>query len=235
MLAGIVALATGLFRLKKVQRCLESDEEVTGTSSTVLSSSHYLSRIIAVNGLTFLLLFALEGFNSTIIPLYGANELNLQPAYLGDLLAWVAIIRLFASFYGGVLSDRHGRGTILIPTLLMSGIGATALMFAQNVYIFIVLVAFFAVGRMGNNLNLSLLADVTPPDKLGNMIGINRFIADIGLTLGPWLLALLLDKTDFVTVGLVVGSIACLMALLVWVFFGKGMKSNSNKFATKTN
>jgi len=179
-----------------------------------------------VNILTFLLLFALEGFNSTIIPLYGAQVLNLQPAYLGALLAWVAVIRLFASFYGGVLSDKYGRGAVLIPTLLISGIGAGALMLVQDRLTFVIIIVLFAVGRMGNNLNLSLLADVTPPDRLGSIIGINRFLADLGLVLGPWLLGILLDMFNFITVGIIVALASWLMALLVWLFFGINGKQN---------
>lgn len=191
--------------------------------------------IIAVNLVTFVLLFMLEGFNNTIIPLYGSRVLGLEAGILGIILGAMAVIRFAVSLLGGVLSDKYGRGAILIPCLLVAGIGTMGLKFADTTALFIIVIIMFAFGRMGNNINLALLGDVTPPDKMGMMIGVNRFFCDLGLVLGPWFLGMVVDLWGFEAAGVVVGVSSWLMAFIIWKFFGTGIPGRESAASTAKN
>lgn len=183
----------------------------------------FITGAIAANASTFVFLFALEGFNNTAIPLYGGTVLGLGPGILGITLGFMAVARFVASFFGGIMSDRYGRGAVLIPGLLMAGTGAMALRFALNFPLFVVVAVIFSVGRMANNVNLALVGDVTQREKIGFMIGVNRFLADLGLTTGPWFMGMAVDRWGFETAGLIVGITAWATALLLWKVFGAGV------------
>ena len=180
----------------------------------------FLVGAFTANFSTFVLLFALEGFNNTIIPLYGSTVLGLGPGILGFTLGVMAIARFAVSFCGGILSDRYGRTAILIPCLLLAGTGTVMLRFAHSFTVFFAVCIVFALGRMANNVNLALLGDVTPREKMGMMIGVNRFLADLGLTAGPWAMGMVADKWGFQAAGLAAGVAAWAMALLIWKVFG---------------
>lgn len=178
-----------------------------------------LPATITVNFFTFIMLFALEGFNNTMIPLYGSLVLKLSPENLGVIISCGVVVRFLVSLGGGILSDKYGRLTVLIPCLFMAGIGILAIYLAFNFYSFLAAVLLFAIGRMGNNLPLTLLGDITPPGKLAWMTALNRFIADCGLAIGPWVLGSLADRWGFTAAGIFTITLTWGITLVLWLVF----------------
>ncbi|MFZ5648578.1 MAG: MFS transporter [Bacillota bacterium] len=175
--------------------------------------------IITVNLVTFIMLFALEGFNNTIIPLYGSLVLGLPPDLLGVIITLGVFMRFLISMAGGILSDRLGRVTVLVPCMATAGVGIIAMYFAVNYWMFLLAVIIFAIGRMGNNLPLTLLGDLTPPAKIGWMTALNRFIADGGLALGPLVLGFIADRWGFTAAGIFSITMSWLITLVLWIVF----------------
>lgn len=175
--------------------------------------------VITVNFVTFVLLFALEGFNNTIIPLYGSLTLKLPPDVLGLIIASGVIMRFIVGLAGGILSDKYGRIKVLVPCLVTAGLGILATHFAFNWWTFLAAVLIFAVGRMGNNVPLALLGDLTPSAKIGWMTALNRFIADGGLALGPLALGLIADRWGFMAAGYFAITLTWLVTLILWLVF----------------
>ena len=56
----------------------------------------------------------------TILPLYLANELDMNPAWLGVHIALLIVIGIAAKPVAGYLSDRVGRKQVLVPGLIWS-------------------------------------------------------------------------------------------------------------------
>ena len=56
----------------------------------------------------------------TILPLYLANELDMNPAWLGVHIALLIVIGIAAKPVAGYLSDRLGRKQVLVPGLIWS-------------------------------------------------------------------------------------------------------------------
>lgn len=177
--------------------------------------------VIAVNLVTFVLLFALEGFNNTIIPLYGSLKLGFSPDLLGIILALGVVMRFVVGLGGGMLSDRYGRVKVLIPCLLTAGAGVMVMFFSVNWWVFLLSVLIFSIGRMGNNIPLALLGDMTPPGRIGWMTALNRFIADTGLALGPIVLGTIADRRGFVAAGLFTIAVSWMATLILWFVFRK--------------
>ncbi|MFZ5633537.1 MAG: MFS transporter [Bacillota bacterium] len=183
--------------------------------------------IVTVNLVTFIMLFAMEGFNNTIIPLYGSMVLGLQPDLLGLIITLGVFMRFLVSLAGGILSDRYGRITVLVPCLATAGVGIVVMYFAVNYWIFLIAVLVFAIGRMGNNLPLTLLGDLTPAARMGWMTALNRFIADGGLALGPLVLGLVADRWGFTAAGSFTITLTWLVTLILWLVFRTVARSAS--------
>jgi MFS family permease len=189
--------------------------------SPVCSGGIYLPGLVAVNLVTFVLLFALEGFSSTIIPLLGSLTLGLSADKLGIILAAGVVMRFVVGLAAGMLSDRYGRTRVLVPCLVTAGVGIMAVLYATNWWIFLAAVLIFSIGRMGNNIPLALLGDLTHPSRIGWMTAVNRFVADSGLALGPLVLGTIADKRGFETAGAFAVAVSWLATLVLWYVFKK--------------
>lgn len=110
-----------------------------------------------------------------------------------DAEAWQVVL-LFSAFslgqfigepFWGKLSDRIGRRPVLILTITMVGVSYAALAFAPN------LIAAFAVrflnGLFAGNISTlqGALADITPPEKRAQRMGIMGAAFSAGFTTGP--------------------------------------------------
>ena len=85
----------------------------------------------------------------------------------------------------GKLSDRIGRRPVLIVTIAMVGVSYTALAFAPNI-----LAAFairFVTGIFAGNISTlqGAMADITPPEKRAQRMGIMGAAFSAGFTTGP--------------------------------------------------
>lgn len=110
-----------------------------------------------------------------------------------DAPAWQVTL-LFSAFsvgqfigepFWGKLSDRIGRRPVLIVTISMVGLSYAALAFAPNI-----LVAFglrFLTGIFAGNISTlqGALADITPPEKRAQRMGIMGSAFSAGFMLGP--------------------------------------------------
>jgi MFS family permease len=75
---------------------------------------------------------------------------------------------------------------------------------------FWVAMVVISVGRFGNNVPVSVLADHTPSSRWNLLMGINRAVGDLGLILGPIVAGLLLQTLGY-------GQSTVLWAVLLWI------------------
>lgn len=114
---------------------------------------------------------------------------------------------------------------MLVPCMAMAGVGIAVMYFAADYWVFLAAVMIFAIGRMGNNLPLTLLGDITPAPKMSWMTALNRFIADGGLALGPLALGMIADRWGFTYAGAFTMTLTWAVTLVLWLVFRKGRQS----------
>lgn len=169
-----------------------------------------LAALFVVNVITFVLFFSVGGFQNTVIPLYGNQVLSLDAGAIGLALGISMLVRFATSIIGGELSDRYGRRVILVPGLFLIGLGTLMLIFATDLIGFWIAIMVLSIGRFGNNVPATVLADLTPANRWGVMLGLNRAIGDLGAVFGPIAMGLLLENYAY-------GGTILANALLVWV------------------
>jgi MFS family permease len=126
------------------------------------------------------------GVWSTLIPLFGHDELGMSAAAIGSVLS-IAIAAEFVTLYPfGAVADRHGRRLLLIASLAAYAISVVALGYATTVLSFTLLLVVLGVASgAGSTAPTAILADVTPKDFSGTAVGAFRFFGDLGFVLGP--------------------------------------------------
>jgi MFS family permease len=130
-----------------------------------------------------------------IVMLVPARESNL---YLGIVTMSASLPMMFATFFGGVLADRHDKRKILIITQTSALIQAfilAAVVYAGSVQVWHVVVLSFFLG-LTNAIDMptrqAFITEMVGNEDLGNAIALNSSIFNNARAFGPAITGLLL-------------------------------------------
>lgn len=173
----------------------------------------------AVHYLTFVLFLISAGVIQTALPLYADAQLDLDAATIGLVLGVATALRLLLSAVAGSLSDRIGRGAVILPALGLLVVSLLSLPLVATVPQFALATWGVAVGRVGNSLPTALLTDLAGSLPMGRLISTNRFLADLGSALGPLGVGFAIDRWGPVSIypvaaAIVVTSVAATVVAL---------------------
>lgn len=138
---------------------------------------------------SFTMFFARTGALFNLIPTLADNKLAMTPGQIGLGLALISIVGLLLAYPSGMLVDRFGRKTVIVPSTLLSG--ASMVLFALAPDFLWFMVASFAwalaIGIAGP-APAAYAADSAPDGMVASAMGMYRMLADAGYMVGPLLL-----------------------------------------------
>ncbi len=176
-------------------------------------------RIFAVSFIEAGQLFA-YGAVEAFIPKYGQAILELGDWQIGAVLGLMGVLLMVTKPVMGVFSDRVGRR---LPIRIGLVLGATSLvaMFLANSFLSlaIVLMVFGTSMAMVTASTSPLVADLCKEKSYGSALGVLDTIMDIGQTLGPIALGLLIPILFYYMSFALVGLMLLLLAVLFTVAF----------------
>lgn len=137
-----------------------------------------------------------------VLPVYGDDGANLNPALIGAWLSVFAAITFGLMLVSGTILDRLGRLTVLLLAAIPGMLGGFVLLLPIGLVPFIL----FGLTKAGIGFSMPLIpvlvADRSAPTHVGRSMGIVQFLTDIvNLTL-PLALGALLDVSGFGAVGI---------------------------------
>ncbi|MFZ5625622.1 MAG: MFS transporter [Gemmatimonadota bacterium] len=134
----------------------------------------------------FAVLFDVVGFG-IVLPLLPSYAARFQPnaAAIGLLVASDSLMVLLAAPLWGRLSDRIGRRPVLLVSLL--GNAVSYLLFAFAGSFGTILLSRVIAGASGATVNIAqaYLADITPPERRSQAMGILGAAFGLGFIIGP--------------------------------------------------
>ncbi|PNX52896.1 MAG: hypothetical protein BV458_07260 [Thermoplasmata archaeon M9B2D] len=144
---------------------------------------------------TFSLFFIRTGVRSTLVPLFAANNLGLDPSFIGGILTVAGITTAATMVPMGSISDRIGRRNPLALCLLLSALISIWIPYSSNLLDLTINMAIYGaiIGLSGPIA--AFVTDVSPQDKLEVSMGLYRMISDLGFIAGPLFLGYLADIT----------------------------------------
>jgi MFS family permease len=163
-----------------------------------------------------------------IVALYVTDELRAGERWIGTATLCVAFSSVALRIPGGALSDRHGRRRIML-------IGALLGTAAGPVYFLGRGLAMFLVGRVMSGVSLGLFtttnkalaADLAPPSRRGEAMGLNNAAFSLAAVLSPVLSEGLKNAISFQAVFAISGSLALLALLVTWTLPDSGPEHGS--------
>ncbi len=154
------------------------------------------SNFIPVLPSIFSLFFIRTGVRNTLVPLFSANDLGLNEFDIGMLLTIAGIATAVTMVPIGLISDKIGRRTPLLLSLIISAPITIWIAFTANI-IHISFIMFIYGGIIGLSGPIAAyVTDIAPKDKLEIYMGVYRTIGDIGFVCGPILIGFIVDLTS---------------------------------------
>ncbi|WP_017317999.1 MFS transporter [Mastigocladopsis repens] len=115
-----------------------------------------------------------------------ANSLNIAPQKIGLIMTTFLMPTTFGTLIFGALADRIGRKKILIPSLLLFGIGGILCAFANNFRSLLEWRFLTGVGAASlESLELTLISDLYSGKMLTSAMGFNAAMIGIAATIYP--------------------------------------------------
>ena len=146
----------------------------------------------------------------TLLPLIGADELDLGVSAIGLALGLGGVARVVSAVVVGAVSDRVSRRAALIPCLVVQLVGVLLLAVDGGTGWWLAAIVLMSLGASAHAVAATVLADRTDPQELGRSLGKFRFSADLGLVAGPVLAATIYDVAGRTAA---VGAVAAVLAV----------------------
>ncbi|MCX7623181.1 MAG: MFS transporter [Thermomicrobium sp.] len=141
------------------------------------------------------------------IPLYGADALGLSAAAIGQIISLSALVDMGLFWPAGWIMDRWGRKAAAVPSFLLLGLGMGLVPFTSS-YVELLLVGLFIgfANGLGSGTMMTLGADLAPPGRTGEFLGLWRLVGDSGQAVAPLAVGFVADALGIaVTAGLCSG------------------------------
>jgi MFS family permease len=157
-----------------------------------------LTAVAAVSG------FAMRSVWSFMV-IYAVEEIGLTNTQWGLIGTIVSIISTVLTIPGGILSDRIGRKPCIIISKTLGPISTIGFILSQNFWQLTLTRSIGGIaqgfggtvwGPMGGPVWQALVADCTPPEERGRMMGLMGSIAGLASTPASWVGGYLYDNVS---------------------------------------
>ncbi len=156
------------------------------------------SYVIVTSG-TMAAFFVRAGLITTVIPLFIALNWNVSTTlaitYTGVLITTNALAQILTLYPSGLLADRFGRKIPFVTSLVLVGLVAPFLFYAQDLTSAIPVMFLYGLALGLHGPLVAWTTDLTPKEIMGTSMGLYRTIGDLGFLLGPVILAAVLELT----------------------------------------
>ena len=148
-----------------------------------------------------------------LLPLYLLERGGLPPDVVGYLTSLVVLGRLLTLWLGGALSDRWGRGRVLVPGLLALGVLLMTLALVTHpVLLGAWSLAIGAGAGVVASLPTAIIGDRVPAAQHAIAVGWLRTVSDAGMLVGPLVMGALADGVHLSAPFVFAGVLACALA-----------------------
>jgi sugar phosphate permease len=133
----------------------------------------------------------------TFLPIYLAYELHYSTFLVGVCITLVQVGGFLAGPVAGHLSDKMGRRTIVMSSMLLTGVMLIGMVLAGKSTLFVFFIALVGFFLYGMRAVLQAWAvECTPKHLAGTGVGVQFGITALGAAVSPFLFGIIADATS---------------------------------------
>ena len=138
-----------------------------------------------------------QGARMSVMPLFGRQK-GFGPEDLGLWLSITHFPQFFTTLMSGYLSDRFGRKTPILPSVILMTLGIAAFIWAGSLWQLLLSGVLLGMGEgLGSPAGTVFFADIAPPGLEGVTIGLLRTFGGVGTVMGALVLGAIADVSSF--------------------------------------
>ena len=138
-----------------------------------------------------------QGARFSVMPLFGKAK-GFGPVQLGWWFSVTHLPQFFSTLTSGYLSDRFGRKTPFIPSVIMMCAGIAVFVWAGQLWQLLLSGVLMGIGEgLGSPAGTVFYADIAPPGMEGITLGIFRSFAGLGTVSGALVFGAIADLAGF--------------------------------------
>jgi len=170
-------------------------------------------RILVVSGVEAAQYFA-YGAVEAFVPKFGGKVLNLRDWQIGTVLGLEVALLMLTKPYMGRLSDKIGRRLPIVVGLFVGALSLALMSLAASFVSLALVLMVFGVAMSAVTASTSpLVADLCKQRSYGSAMGVLDTIMDVGQTLGPISMGLLIPVVYYYLSFALVGVVLLVLAL----------------------
>lgn len=146
--------------------------------------------------LAFVIFLNRDGFERTLIPLFGST-LSFNSAQIGLALTASSVISILGMYLGGKAADRFGPRRTLAVGMVVILAANLLFRFVHDYQFYLLISMIFGIAAFNMALPNVIATDLAHPGKTGQAMGTVRFFNDLGMMTGPLVLTWLTDLRGF--------------------------------------
>lgn len=168
-------------------------------------------------GFSVIALQLLRQGRPVFLPLWG-NAIGLDVAEIGLIFGISSFLDTWLFYPVGYVMDRWGRKWASIPSLLTLTLGFLILPATSEVYGFALVAILMGIGNgLGAGMVMTLGADFAPVDRRGEFLGVWRFIGDLGVAGGPFIVSVVVGMASLGTASILSAGLGFAGAAVMWL------------------
>ncbi|MTI81259.1 MAG: MFS transporter [Firmicutes bacterium] len=175
----------------------------------------YPNKVLVVVALTIFIDTFIEGIIVPVFPIY-VRELNASPLDLGIIFSMYPLALLVIAIPLGIISDQQGRKKIMVIGMVGLTLSTIAYAYAQSI-VALAAIRFLqgAAAAATWTIGPALVADLYPPEKRGEKLGLAMIGMNFGFLIGPVAGGFLYDWGGYTLPFIVCAAMSTLVLLLV--------------------
>lgn len=155
----------------------------------------------------------------TVVPLLGRELINLSASQIGYALTLISMLNLATIYFSGSLADRFGRKPVIVPSMLVEGIGLVIFAFSPSYPMFMLSAAVWGLGAgISGPAPAAYVTDLAPEEVRARIIGYSRSVADAGYIVGPLGLGVIASRFGYEAPLLLTAGVIGVAGALFWAF-----------------
>ena len=223
---GVLASAVAWFQIP------ETRDLATAGGATAGARPAFGAQIRLLTARRAFLLVSLIGFTNAVartgalfnvIPVLARDRLSVGTDRIGVGLGLASLVGLALAYPSGMLVDRYGRKTVIVPATIMAGVSLIVFVLAPSYGWFLTGCAAWSVAAgVSGAAPAAYAADVAPSGMNAAAMSGYRMLSDLGYVVGPIALGV---ATDLVGADATLMATAALLVAVALVFAGGAPES----------
>lgn len=192
MVICLVAFFIIIFFLEDTKPSITDKPHVPHVSIITTLKDHY--RIFMTGGIGFLFAMMIRHGSKVVIPLYGADVLEINPQEIGFIVSLGSAFDMTLFYPAGWVMDNLGRKFAIVPSFFGQAIGLALIPFTVNVWglLFASCVIGLSNGLSSGSM-MTLSSDLAPVDSRGSFLGVWSLIGDAGSAGSPLIIGVIAE------------------------------------------